>query len=165
MEMHVEFYKAGEGRLCGWVATPPRRRPFQGTTMAAGRDLPHDLAQFVVERELDLREGFWGLLANGATFKSVPGRWLTKPGQQLVREHVDALNAVEGIVHVHVAAWRNGTPTPVGPALDAMYARWRSLAEGERLRVEWPVHRLPHATATRRRAPGRTGRRPHQMAP
>ena len=48
MDMHVEFYKVDEGRLCAWVATPPKRKPFQGTTMASGRDLPHDLAQFVV---------------------------------------------------------------------------------------------------------------------
>lgn len=74
MAMRVEFYKGAEGRLCGWIATPPKRRPFQGTTIAPGRDLPHDLNQFVIERALDIRDGFWGLLANGGTFKSVPGR-------------------------------------------------------------------------------------------
>ena len=50
MIVRVEFYKGGEGRLCGWVATPSKRRPFQGSTMAAGADVPHDLTQFVVER-------------------------------------------------------------------------------------------------------------------
>jgi len=58
MEMRVDFYKLDGGRLCGWVATPPKRRSFQGTTMASGRDIPHDLGQFVVELALDLREGF-----------------------------------------------------------------------------------------------------------
>ena len=67
MEMRVDFYKLDGGRLCGWVATPPKRRSFQGTTMAAGRDIPHDLGQFVVELALGLQEGFWGLLAKGAT--------------------------------------------------------------------------------------------------
>jgi hypothetical protein len=61
--MQVAFYKAGEGRLCGWTAAPPRRRRFTGTTMASGRDLPHDLAQFVVEQGLGLEHGFWGVLA------------------------------------------------------------------------------------------------------
>ena len=28
MIMRVEFYKAGDGRLCGWFATPPHRRPW-----------------------------------------------------------------------------------------------------------------------------------------
>ena len=85
MRMRVEFYRSDDGRTCGWVATPPHRRPFEGTTMAAGRDLPHDLAQFVIESALDLREGFWGLLANGASFKSVPGRRATQPGLRRVR--------------------------------------------------------------------------------
>jgi hypothetical protein len=46
--MQVAFYKVHDGRLCAWKAAPPRRKRFQGTTMASGRDLPHDLAQFVV---------------------------------------------------------------------------------------------------------------------
>jgi hypothetical protein len=162
MVMRVEFYRAGEGRLCGWVAAPPKRRPFQGTTMAAGRDLPHDLAQFVVELTLGLHEGFWGLLANGATFKSVPGRRLTRPGRHVVRAHFDALVAVEGVVNAHVAAWRRGDATPVGPALDAVYARWRALTEGGRLCVEWPVHRLqPVTRGVRLREGGR--RRPAHL--
>src|SRR5439155_9681173 len=102
-----------------------------------------DLGQFVVELALGLQEGFWGLLANGATFKSVPGRRLTKPGRQLVRERVNALNAVEGLVNEHVTAWRSGVATPVGPALDAMYARWRALPVGVALTVDWPVRHLP----------------------
>src|SRR5687768_6366939 len=79
MLMRVEFYKGGEGRLCGWIATPPHRRPFQGSTMASGRDLPHDLTQFTIERALGIRDGFWGLLAHGASFASVPGRRATRP--------------------------------------------------------------------------------------
>ena len=148
MEMRVDSYKLDGGRLCGWVATPQKRRSFQGTTMASGRDIPHDLGQFVVELALDLHEGFWGLLANGATFKSVPGRRLTKPGRQRVREHCEALNAVEGIVNEHVTAWRRRVATPVGQALDAMYARWRALPIGVPLSLEWPVRHLPSSTAT-----------------
>ena len=48
--MQVGFYKADGGRLCGWTAAPPKRKRFQGTTMASGRYLPHDLAQIVVEK-------------------------------------------------------------------------------------------------------------------
>jgi hypothetical protein len=144
MPMRVEFYKGAEGRLCGWVAAPPKRRAFQGTTMAAGRYLPHDLAQFTIERALDIRDGFWGLLAHGATFESVPGRRPTQPGRALVRTHLAALNAIEGIVNAHYAAWRDGGATPVRPVLDAMYARWLALPEGERLVLEWPVHPRPH---------------------
>src|ERR1017187_2270856 len=104
--MQVTFYKLDDGRLCSWKAVPNKRKRFQGTTMASGRDLPHDLAQFVIEDTLCLPHGFWGLLANGATFKGVPGRCRTQPGQQLIRTHGEALHAAEHLVNAHVAAWR-----------------------------------------------------------
>ena len=140
--MLVEFYRAGEGRLCGWIATPPHRRPFQGSTMAAGRDLPHDLTQFTIERALDIRDGFWGLLAHGGSFASVRGRKPTPQGRAIVRAHHAALVAVEGIVGGHYLPWKRGETTPLKPALDAMYARWLALADGERLALEWPVRPL-----------------------
>jgi len=146
MEMQVKFYKLDEGRLCAWIAELPKRKPFQGTTMASGRDLPHDLAQFVVEAALGLEHGFWGLLANGATFKSVPGRRRTQPGEALIREHREGLNSNEHLVNAHVTAWRMGAPTPAGRALDVMYARWQALPPGGLLSVNWPIQRLPRVT-------------------
>lgn len=141
--MQVSFYKIDNGRLCGWRATRSKGKRFEGTTMASGRNLPHDLAQFVVESALGVQHGFWNLLANGASFKSVPGRRRTKPGQQLVGAHRDALNEVEGIVNSHVSAWQAGAPTPVGKALDEMIARWRALLDGEEIILEWATIRLP----------------------
>jgi hypothetical protein len=86
--MKVMFSKSDDGRLCSWRAELPRHGRFQGSTMAARAghtDLPHDLAQFVVEAALGLEEGFWNLVANGASFKSV-GRRQTKPGRQLIAD-------------------------------------------------------------------------------
>ena len=145
MEMIVEFYRAG--RAAGWIATPPHRRPFQGSTMAAGRDLPHDLMQFTIEHALDIRDGFWALLAHGASFTSVPGRKPTQDGRALAREYHDALERVEGIVNGHADAWRRGGDTPLRATLDVMYARWLAVGEHERLVLTWPVHPLPHAVA------------------
>jgi hypothetical protein len=165
MIMRVEFYKGEKGRVCGWVATPPKRRPFQGSTMAAGRDVPHDLTQFVIEHALDIRDGFWGLLAHGASFASVPGRRPTQDGRALVRAHHASLMAVEGIVGTHYGAWLRGEPTPLAPALDAMLVRWKALAEGERLVLEWPVRPLPNTVAvagTVRRAGRRKDPRPRR---
>jgi len=88
--MKVMFSQSDDGRLCTWRAELPKHRQLQGSTMgtrAARTDLPHDLAQFVVEVTLGLEEGFWNLVANGATFKSV-GRRQTKPGRQLIAAHV-----------------------------------------------------------------------------
>lgn len=115
MVMRVEFSKGPEGRLCSWTATPPHRRPFQGSTMAAGLDLPHDLTQFTIERALDVRDGFWGLLAHGASFASVRGRKPTQPGRALVRAHHAALVAVEGVVNGHYVAWKRGDDQTVRP--------------------------------------------------
>jgi hypothetical protein len=137
MGMQIAFYKVDEGRLCAWRAHVPKRRPFEGTTMASGPTLPHDLAQFVAESTLGLPHGFWGLLAAGATFESVRRR-RTRPGRQLIRANHAALMATEHLVNGHVAAWRAHAPTPLGPALDAMLARWRALPVGAELRVEWP---------------------------
>jgi hypothetical protein len=144
--MQVMFSKVDKGCLCAWRAAYSKGQPFQGTTMASGRDVPHDLAQLVVEATLGLQDGFWGLLANGATFKSVVGRRRTKPGQQLIGAHREALNAAEHLANAHVTAWRTGAPTPTGPALDAMFARWQALAVGEELLVDWPIQRLPPMT-------------------
>jgi hypothetical protein len=146
MEMRVEFYKGAKGRVCGWVATPPHRRPFQGSSTAVGRDLPHDLTQFTIERALDIRDGFWALLAHGASFSSVPGRKPTHNGRALVRSHHAALMAVEGVVNGHYLAWQRGEHTDLRAALDTMYARWLALAEGEKLTLDWPVNPLPDST-------------------
>ena len=150
MGMQVAFYKVDEGRLCAWRAQIPKRRPFDGTTMASGRSLPHDLAQFVAESTLRLPDGFWGLLAAGATFDSVRRR-STRPGRQMIRKHHEALVATEHLVNGHVAAWRAQSPTPVGPALDAMLARWQALPVGAELRLEWPVRpsRTPRTSTSR----------------
>jgi hypothetical protein len=153
--MQVMFSKVDGGRLCSWRAELPGHGRLQGPTMAARAshtDLPHDLAQFVVEAALGLEEGFWNLVANGATFRSL-GRRPTKPGRQLIAAHRTGLNRAEGIVNTHVGAWRDGGPTPLGPALDAMVARWRALRGDEELVVEWPTRRLPRASPRVRNAP------------
>jgi len=151
MIMRIDFYQGGDGRLCGWVATPPHRRSFQGSTMAAGRDLPHDLTQFTVERALQIRDGFWGLLSHGGWFASVPGRRPTQKGRAVVRAHHAALLAIEGVVNGHYHAWKHGAATPLKPEFDVMCARWLALREGELLTLEWPVYPLPGLEwATRR---------------
>jgi hypothetical protein len=158
--MQVVFYKVDGGRLCAWKAAPPKRKRFQGTTMASGRDLPHDLAQLVVEATLGLQHGFWGLLANGATFSSVVGRRRTQPGQHLIRVHRKALHATEHIANAHVTAWRTGGSTPARPALDAMHGRWQALPDGEELCVDWPTQRIPRVTGRSRRPAPSVSRRP-----
>jgi hypothetical protein len=160
--MRLYFGKSDDGRLCSWWAELPGHRQLPGSTMAArsaGTDLPHDLAQLVVEDGLGLEHGFWNLVANGATFESI-GRRRTKPGRRLIAAYRSELNQVEGIVNAQVQAWRDGRPTPVGPALRAMVARWRALRPGDELVVEWPVRRLPRPPPPARHVPARRRRVP-----
>ena len=96
-----------------------------------------------LQEAFGIQRGFWGLVAKGATFKSVPGRRLTRPGQELIRAHRAALKAMEDLVNTHVSAWRAGASTPAGPVLDAMLARWRALPVGEELRLVWPRPHVP----------------------
>jgi hypothetical protein len=95
-----------------------------------------------VEAGLGLEHGFWNLVANGATFKSL-GRRPTRPGRQLIAAYRAELNQVEWTVDSQGQAWRDGRPAPVGSELEAMLARWRALGPGEELAVDWPTRRLP----------------------
>jgi hypothetical protein len=99
--------------------------------------------QFTIERALEIRDGFWGLLAHGGWFASVPGRRPSPQGRAVVRAHRAALVVVEGVVNAHYLTWKRGEPTPLKPDLDVMYARWLALGENEPLALDWPVHPLP----------------------
>jgi hypothetical protein len=68
--------------------------------------IPHDLAHFLVEKTLRLRQGFFGSMADGAVFKSmtwVDGR--RKPGatersEILQKKNLAALNDAEVLVRI-----------------------------------------------------------------
>ncbi len=65
--MNITFTRTGE---CTY--TTQAMRGDGVTLQVPGPDrtapLPHDLAHYVVERELGLRRGFWGRIADGALF-------------------------------------------------------------------------------------------------
>jgi len=68
--------------------------------------IPHDLAHFLVEKTLRLRQGFFGSVADGAVFKSMTyleGR--RKPGaaarsETLQKKNLAALNDAEALVRI-----------------------------------------------------------------
>ncbi len=134
--MTVTFHK--RGRTCAWTALRPPRTVVPGSTMAAGADLPHDLATFVLELALGIEHGFWGCVADGATFRSL-GRRRTPQGKAVIARHVVELDVAEVRVNDVFFAWRAGRPTPVDGALDAMLEHWRGLGDGESLVVTWPA--------------------------
>ena len=105
--------------------------------MSAGGDLPHDLFTFVIERELGITHGFWGCIADGATFKSLP-RKRTPQGKAVIRRHLVDLDDAEVSVNAVYFAWKRGDTTPINSALDEMLTRWRGLSEDDELVVRWP---------------------------
>lgn len=105
--------------------------------MAAGGDLPHDLYHYVIESALGIEFGFWGCVAEGATFKTL-GRKRTPQGNAVVDRHRNALAEAERRVNDVYFDWRADRPTPVDDELDAMLRRWRALAEGDELVLHWP---------------------------
>jgi hypothetical protein len=134
--MIVTFRRVG--RTCAWEALRPPRTRVPGPSMAAGADLPHDLATFVIEQTLGIEHGFWGCLADGATFRTV-GRRRTPQGKAVIDRHADQLARAERTVNRIHFGWRADRPTPAGAELDAMLDRWRELDEGAGLQLEWPL--------------------------
>jgi hypothetical protein len=127
-------------RIAGWEADLGKRRIVPGALMGYGRDLPHDLTQYVIEAATGCEHGPWGLVSTGATFRSM-GRDRTKPGRAVIARYRSELQSSEHLTNVHVAQWRSGARTPVTEALDRARDQWRSLPSGDRLVFEWPSAR------------------------
>jgi len=136
--MRVTFYVHDDRkRICGWDALLPHRRRVPGALMGYGNGIPHDLAQYVIEAATGYQNGFWGLVARGATFKST-GRRRTKPGRAMIAAHRVDLAGSEQLAGAHLAAWRAGAQTEVTAALDRAFEQWRQLVPGSILSFEWP---------------------------
>ena len=135
--MEVRFGKGKGGRVCSWTALRRKRIRVPGPSMAAGGDIPHDLVTFVVEQTLGIRHGFWGCVAEGATFRTL-GRKRTEDGKAVIQRYGKELDEAEWRVNDVYFAWRAGGDTPVDAALDEILATWRNLGEGEELVLTWP---------------------------
>ncbi|MEZ5219276.1 MAG: hypothetical protein R2715_22450, partial [Ilumatobacteraceae bacterium] len=120
--MEVTFRRGNAGRTCGWEAVIPPRTRVPGPTMAAGADVPHDLATFVIEQELGLEHGFWGCVARGARFRTL-GRKRTPQGRAVIERYRPELDAAEERVNEEFFVWRAGRASAVGEALDEMARR------------------------------------------
>jgi hypothetical protein len=139
LTVRVSFFKHDEAkRICGWEATRGKRMRVPGALMGYGTDLPHDLAQYVVEATTRYEHGFWGLLARGATFKST-GRRQTKQGREVIAAHRAELMHAERMANAHLGSWRAGGRDTVSGALDDALEKWQSLSSWDRLVFEWPT--------------------------
>lgn len=136
--MRVEFYRNDEARIAGWDAYRGKRTHVPGSMMALGRgDISHDLAQYVIEAATGYANGFWGLVAAGATFKST-GRRRTRPGRAVIAVHRSELIASEQLAGHHLAQWKQGLSTPVTAALSRAAGQFQALGPAERIVFAWP---------------------------
>jgi hypothetical protein len=119
--------------------------------MPVGRGvIPHDLAHLAVEAHFGIHDGFWGLLARGATFKRGTDRKATRPGRALITQNRERLHRNEQLGNAHHHAWVTGKETPVGATFDRLAALWRVVPPDGALVVQWPsaVAEICHSPGT-----------------
>ena len=143
----MRFTKRAGGQ-CYWEATRAKRTRVPGTHMGGHvrpGALPHDLGQFVVEAGLGLRHGFWGLVADGATFASMARR-RTKAGRAVIAAHRAELDEAEARVNREVALLEAGGDSPVRAEFERIAQLWHALPEGGVLELAWPLPERPLAS-------------------
>ena len=138
--MTVAFHKSADPPPHSWWdARRSTGGRLTGGHMPIGRGIiPHDLVHLAAEAELGLSFGFWGLLAQGATFRHGIDRRPTRSGRALIAAHRAGLAEAEALANAHHHAWRTGQPTPLGPTFDRLAALWAAIPDGGTLTVEWP---------------------------
>jgi hypothetical protein len=108
--------------------------------MPIGRGvIPHDLVHFAAESHFGIDDGFWGLLARGATFKRGTDRRVTRPGRALISDNRAGLNTAEHLGNAHHSLWMEGKPTPVSPTFDRLAEEWLAIPDKGTLTVYWPM--------------------------
>jgi hypothetical protein len=124
--------------FCVWEARIGKRTRVPGSLMALPKaGLPHDLAQYVIEAATGYEHGFWGCIADGATFKST-GRKRTKPGRAVIAAYRADVVASEHLANQHLFAWRCGERSTVSVALDRALRQWDGLRVDQQLVFLWP---------------------------
>lgn len=162
--MDIEFIQSGHQRAPSVVVRADGVR-LSVPVFGPLQPIPHDLAHFVVERELNLQDGFWGSVAAGAIFEGMRvldgrqpphahdrSRALMKANHHSILFSeclVDAaLRAANGERHVRLpavvetVAERHGVDggmilRRLCPAVEEMCMRWRAIPEGGALHVTW----------------------------
>jgi hypothetical protein len=130
-------------------------------------EVPHDIAHLVVEDELGLERGVWGVLAAGGLFRGASVRagrqrpHAARRGREILEASVEALNQAEILTRavcdqalagtadlraLRAATgsrwWSDGaTADALAAAIRRLHAageRWAALGVGDPLRCTWP---------------------------
>ena len=155
----VTFHKVhGHSPTAWWEAVRTKGGRVRGGYMPIGRGrIPHDLGHMATEAHFGITDGFWGLLARGATFDQGTQQRRTRPGRQLIRDNKAGLDAAEALGNEHHFAWRDGRPTPVAATFDRLERLWDALPDGGTLTIRWPTLEVVEASEARQGAGGGSG--------
>lgn len=150
--MEIRFSRLPGGR-CEITVTGRRGPDVRLPAAPVGDGPPHDLVHAAVERGLGLDDGFWGAVAEGATFDGfefVEPRRHRKSGMKVLRRGGDRVMAAELKVNWVYRAWRGLPRTGTGPspltddevalacrAVDEAAERWAGTPEGGVLIWRW----------------------------
>jgi hypothetical protein len=148
--MQVVFTKAAHAKdFPPWVAHKGKTRIVGSGLGCDPRHLPHDIVTLVVEREIEMRDGFFGTVFDGGTFRSMHKK-RHAAGKAAIAANRPGLNRAEFVVNTAWADWHAGRPNECNAALDAALAAWKAVAPGGTLTLEWLAPVRSHAR--RRRA-------------
>ena len=150
--MEIAVVRTGE-RLNKAVVVRPDGTTDSFVVHDYGEALPHDLAHYVVESELGLAWGFWGLVAAGAQMQALVAfgardkRAIGRTEDPLITAHLAELTEAERLVNALHSPWSEDGVSGVDPeaqarirgAIDDLNRRWQATPVGESLRLEWPM--------------------------
>jgi hypothetical protein len=118
-----------------------------------GDRLPHDLVHLVVESELNMAHGFWGMIDQGAQVSLIDNQaTVVRHGRPLVEQKdvdfADRLTAEEAVDHLGSTSPPPELPGGASPAtmararkrLDDLGRQWRDLADGAAITLAFGHH-------------------------
>jgi hypothetical protein len=174
--MNVTFTRTAERRYRVSVEGPGLVPSFMEPAPGYDARLPHDMAHFVVERELGIAGGVFGQLAEGGhanTFRPQgerPRTRVIKRGNRLADRNREDGMLSEKVVAIACRLWNNGAPAAIPAtgvdgvsaddlrrvcrAFDEVSAMWSRLQVGESMTLAWTANAAAGrgAQARRRRA-------------
>ncbi|GAA4843402.1 hypothetical protein GCM10023403_01380 [Pseudonocardia benzenivorans] len=128
--VHIEFARREGGGSLATIDRPDGVRLLL-TSYDRANSVPHDLAHFVTERDLGLRRGLWGSIADGALFDSVQFIAGKRRHDDAARSRaVRRANADElALVEVLVGAMCRGLPMADAAAAREIGRAWSSVRD------------------------------------
>lgn len=161
--MNVTFTRTGARRYRVSVDGPGLVPSFMEPAPGYDARLPHDMAHFVVEREVGIAGGVFGQLGDGGhvnTFRPQgerPRTRVIRRGKRLADENREDAMLSEKIVGIVSRLWNNGSSAaiPAGGvegvsaddlrrvlrAFDEVSAAWSRLQVGESMTLVWSASR------------------------